>query len=88
MGSFVMNGALYSLPYNLVNDFEPIALVTVQPYMVVARKTMPGDDLKGLIAWLRANPGKASAGTQGAGGSSQIGGVFFHADSSSQRIES
>ena len=77
MGSFVMNGALYALPYNLVDDFEPITLVTVQPYMVVARKTMPGDDLKGLIAWLRANPGKASAGTQGAGGSSQIGGVFF-----------
>jgi tripartite-type tricarboxylate transporter receptor subunit TctC len=72
-----MNGALYSLPYNLVDDFEPITPVTVQPYMVVARKTMPGDDLKGLIAWLRANPGKASAGTQGAGGSSQIGGVFF-----------
>ena len=77
MGSFVMNGALYALPYNLVDDFEPITLVTVQPYMVVARKTMPGDDLKGLIAWLHANPGKASAGTQGAGGSSQIGGVFF-----------
>jgi tripartite-type tricarboxylate transporter receptor subunit TctC len=77
MGSFVMNGALYSLPYNLVEDFEPITPVTVQPYMVVAKKTMPGDDLKGLIAWLRANPGKASAGTQGAGGSSQIGGIFF-----------
>jgi tripartite-type tricarboxylate transporter receptor subunit TctC len=77
MGSFVMNGALYSLPYNLVQDFEPITPVTVQPYMVVAKKTMPGDDLKGLIAWLRANPGKASAGTQGAGGSSQIGGIFF-----------
>jgi Tripartite tricarboxylate transporter family receptor len=45
--------------------------------MVVAKKTMPGDDLKALIAWLRANPGKASAGTQGAGGSSQIGGIFF-----------
>ena len=77
MGSFVMNGALYSLPYNLVDDFEPVTLVTVQPYVVVARKTMPGDDLKGLITWLRANPGKASAGTQGAGGSSQIGGIFF-----------
>jgi tripartite-type tricarboxylate transporter receptor subunit TctC len=45
--------------------------------IVVAKKTMPGDDLKGLIAWLRANPGKASARTQGTGGSSQIGGIFF-----------
>jgi tripartite-type tricarboxylate transporter receptor subunit TctC len=76
-GPFVMNGALYSLPYDLVRDFEPVTLVTVGPYIVVAKNTMPGDDLKGLIAWLRANPGKASAGTQGAGGTSHIGGVFF-----------
>jgi tripartite-type tricarboxylate transporter receptor subunit TctC len=86
MGAFVMNGALYSLPYNLVNDFEPIAPVSIQPYMVVARKTMPGDDLKGLIAWLRANPDKASAGTQGAGSSSQIGGIFFQ-DATSTRFQ-
>jgi tripartite-type tricarboxylate transporter receptor subunit TctC len=76
-GTFVMNGALYSLPYDLVRDFEPITPVTIGPYLVVAKNTMPGDDLTGLIAWLRANPGKASAGTQGAGGTSHIGGIFF-----------
>jgi tripartite-type tricarboxylate transporter receptor subunit TctC len=76
-GAFVANGALYSLTYDLVRDFEPVAPVTAQPYMIVAKRSMPGDDLKGLIAWLRANPGKASAGTQGAGGSSQIGGILF-----------
>ena len=56
---------------------QSITTVSIGPYMVVARKTMPGHDLKGQIAWLRANPGKALAGTQGAGGSSQIGGVVF-----------
>jgi tripartite-type tricarboxylate transporter receptor subunit TctC len=76
-GTFVMNGALYSLPYDLVRDFEPITPVTIGPYLVVAKNAMPGDDLNGLIAWLRANPGKASAGTQGAGGTSHVGGVFF-----------
>jgi tripartite-type tricarboxylate transporter receptor subunit TctC len=76
-GTFVMNGALYSLPFDLVRDFEPITPVTVGPYLVVAKNTMPGDDLTGLIAWLRVNPGRASAGTQGAGGTSHIGGLFF-----------
>jgi tripartite-type tricarboxylate transporter receptor subunit TctC len=49
-GTFVMNGALYSLPYHLVHDFEPITPVTVGPYMIVAKNTMPGEDLNGLIA--------------------------------------
>jgi tripartite-type tricarboxylate transporter receptor subunit TctC len=76
-GSFVSNGALYALSLDRVKDFEPVALLTSQPYMIVAKRSMPGEDLTGLIAWLRANPGKASAGTQGAGSSSHIGGVFF-----------
>ena len=73
----VYNGALYALPYDVLNDFEPISLVTTQPYLIVAKKAMPASDLKGLIAWLSANPDKASAATQGLGGASHIGGVFF-----------
>jgi tripartite-type tricarboxylate transporter receptor subunit TctC len=76
-GVFVANGAVYTLPYDLVNDFEPVAPITNAPYIIVARQSMPADDLKGLIAWLRANPGKASAGTTGAGGAPHIGGVLF-----------
>jgi tripartite-type tricarboxylate transporter receptor subunit TctC len=76
-GVFVANGAVYTLPYDLVNDFDPVAPITNAPYIIVARRSMPADDLKGLIAWLRANPGKASAGTTGAGGATQIGGVLF-----------
>jgi tripartite-type tricarboxylate transporter receptor subunit TctC len=61
----------------VLNDFEPVALVTTQPYLIVAKTALPAHDLNGLIAWLRANPNKASASTQGVGGSSQIAGVFF-----------
>ena len=35
------NGAIYSLQYDLVTDFEPIALIATQPFLIVARKTMP-----------------------------------------------
>jgi tripartite-type tricarboxylate transporter receptor subunit TctC len=75
--SHVLNGALYTLQYDLLTDFEPVALLTSNPLIIVARKEMPADDLKGLIAWLKANPDKASAGTTGAGGTSGIGGVLF-----------
>jgi tripartite-type tricarboxylate transporter receptor subunit TctC len=58
----VLNGAFYSLPYDVLNDFAPILpLVTVR-LMLVARKTMSAKDLNELIAWLKANPNKASVG--------------------------
>ena len=50
-----------------VNDFEPVALLVDQPQLIVAKKTMPANDLKELIAWLKANPDKASQGTSGVG---------------------
>src|SRR5258708_32570075 len=58
----MMNGALYSLPYDVVNDFAPIAPVATGQYVLIARKTMPAKDLNELIAWLKANPNRASAG--------------------------
>src|SRR5258706_1170472 len=56
----VVNGAIYQLPYDVLEDFAPISLVASNPQLIVAKKTFPPDDLKGLIAWLRANPDKAS----------------------------
>ena len=55
-GPYVMAGAAYALQYDLLNDFEPVALLSTGPYVLTARKTMPGNDLKSLIAWLKANP--------------------------------
>jgi tripartite-type tricarboxylate transporter receptor subunit TctC len=71
------NGAVYSLKYDLVTDFEPISLLTTQPMLIIAKKAMPAKDLKELIAWLKANPDKASQGTAGAGSTSHLSGVFF-----------
>jgi len=73
----VANGALYALAYDVLNDFAPISPVTSQDYLIVAKKTFPADDLRGLIAWLKANPDKASAATQGVGGTSHISGILF-----------
>jgi tripartite-type tricarboxylate transporter receptor subunit TctC len=73
----VLNGAVYSLPYDVLKDFEPISLVSTESIIIVGKKSLPANDLKGLIGWLKANPGKASAGTTGAGGVGHVVGVFF-----------
>jgi len=63
----VLNGAIYALRYDLVDDFEPIALISTVPFVLYAKKTLPAIDLNELIAWLKANPEKASHGTVSAG---------------------
>jgi tripartite-type tricarboxylate transporter receptor subunit TctC len=73
----VFNGAMYKLPYDLLNDFEPISLLSSTPQLIVVRKSFPADDLKGFIAWLKANPDKAMQGTAGVGSAGHIAGVFF-----------
>jgi tripartite-type tricarboxylate transporter receptor subunit TctC len=62
LSTHVLNGAFYSLPYDVLNDFEPISPLATVQYVLFARKTMPASDLNELIAWLKANPDKASAG--------------------------
>jgi tripartite-type tricarboxylate transporter receptor subunit TctC len=57
----VLNSALYSLRYDVLDDFSPVSPLFTSPFLFVARKTMPAKDLIELIAWLKANPGKASA---------------------------
>ena len=64
---YVLNGATYTLPYDLLQDFATISLLTNGPLLLVARKTLPANDLAALVAWLKANPDKASAGTGGIG---------------------
>src|SRR5262245_8666970 len=73
----VVNGAVYRLSYDVLNDFAPIAHLTDASQIVVARKSMPADDLQALIAWLQANPEKALAGTAGAGSPQHVFGLLF-----------
>jgi tripartite-type tricarboxylate transporter receptor subunit TctC len=76
-GTNVATGAIYSLQYDLLNDFEPIGLIATQPFFIVARKSIPANNLKELIAWLRANGSKATEGHSGVGSPSHVAGIFF-----------
>ena len=62
----VLNGAFYSLSYDLLGDLTPISPVTAAPWVLYAKASLPANDLKELIVWLRANPNKASAGVTAA----------------------
>jgi tripartite-type tricarboxylate transporter receptor subunit TctC len=77
LGTLVLNGAIYSLPYDVVKDIDPIALVSSNPHLIVANAAMPAKNLREFIAWLKLNPGKASAGTAGAGTTTHLGGLLF-----------
>jgi tripartite-type tricarboxylate transporter receptor subunit TctC len=76
-GTHVLNGAVYRLPYDLLKDFEPVAMVANGPQLIIARPALPAADLKELIAWLKQNPTTASAGTAGPGSGAHVSGVFF-----------
>jgi tripartite-type tricarboxylate transporter receptor subunit TctC len=67
LGGHVQNGALYALSYDVLTDFQPIAPVVATPYVIFARKNLPANNLNELIAWLKANPGKATAAVVTAG---------------------
>jgi len=73
----VVNGAIYALQYDVLNDFEPVVLVTNNSQLIVGKKTLPPRDLKELIAWLKANPEQALAGTAGVGSPQHIFGLQF-----------
>src|SRR5262245_12315357 len=73
----VVNGAVYTLPYDVLNDFEPIALLATYPLVIAGKKALPANDLQALIAWLKANPDKASQGTPGVGSLGHLGGILF-----------
>jgi tripartite-type tricarboxylate transporter receptor subunit TctC len=73
----VINGAIYDLPYDLLKDLEPLALLPSNPQFIVSKKGVPAGNLKELIAWLKANESKVSAGTAGPGSASHVAGVYF-----------
>ena len=75
--SFVGSGALYRTSYDLLKDFEPVSLLTFAPMLIVGKNTLPVNDAKELIAWLKANPDTASAATVGAGSAAHVCGLYF-----------
>ncbi|HEY5898136.1 MAG TPA: tripartite tricarboxylate transporter substrate-binding protein [Burkholderiales bacterium] len=80
----VINGAIYPLGYDLLRDLEPLAMIATNPLLIVANPAVPANDLKELVAWLRASPGKASLGTAGVGSGSHMGGLYFQKTTGTQ----
>jgi tripartite-type tricarboxylate transporter receptor subunit TctC len=66
---------IYNLDYDLQTDFEPVGLISLNPQLLVARKTLPADDLKALVAWMKQNPGDAKFVNQNA--AAQVSGLLL-----------
>jgi len=77
LGTNVVVPALYSLPFDVLKDFAPVAQLPSNPFLLVARNTLPANDLKGLVAWIRQNQDKVSAGTPGANSLPHVAGIQF-----------
>jgi len=73
----MLTGGLYHLSFDLFKDMEPIILIGSEPLLIVGKKSFAADDLKGLIAWLKANPDKASVGIAGVGATGHLAGISF-----------
>jgi tripartite-type tricarboxylate transporter receptor subunit TctC len=74
----VVNGAIYTLQYDVTKDFAPVSLISRElGTIIVAKKSTPAKDLRELIEWLKAGQGRATFGTAGVGSPPHIGGVLF-----------
>jgi tripartite-type tricarboxylate transporter receptor subunit TctC len=75
--SHVGASAVYPVSYDVLKDFAPVSLLTVSPVLVIAKSNFPANDLKEMIAWLKANPDQASAATVGVGSAAHVSGAYF-----------
>ena len=75
--SHVGSGAMIPLQFDLLKDLEPVAFLANSPLWVVAKKDLTPRDLKEFVAWLKANPDKATAATVGVGSGSHMCGIYI-----------
>jgi tripartite-type tricarboxylate transporter receptor subunit TctC len=73
----MLTGALYPVQFDLLTDLDPVIQIASEPMMIVGKKALPPNNLKELIAWLKANPGKATVGTPAIGGTGHLAGLAF-----------
>jgi tripartite-type tricarboxylate transporter receptor subunit TctC len=77
LGTHVFNGALYDLPYDLVKDLQPIALLPANVSVLITKKEVPASNLHELIAWLKTHPDQATAATAGIGTVAHVATIYF-----------
>ncbi len=70
-------GGMYPLQFDLIDDLAPILMIASEPLMIVGKKALAAKDLKELVAWLKANPDKASIGIPAVGGTGHLAGLSF-----------
>jgi tripartite-type tricarboxylate transporter receptor subunit TctC len=75
--SHVGAGAMYPVAHDALLELQPVAMLSATPLMIVGKNALPPKDAKELIAWLKANPDKASAATIGAGSGAHICLLYF-----------
>jgi tripartite-type tricarboxylate transporter receptor subunit TctC len=73
----MLTGGFYPLPFDLLKDLEPVIEIGSEPLLIAGKKNLPADDLKGLIAYLKANPDKVSVGIAGVGAAGHLAGIAF-----------
>jgi tripartite-type tricarboxylate transporter receptor subunit TctC len=76
-GTNVATGAIYKINFDLLKDLEPVGLIATQPFLIVSRNSLPANNLKELLAWIKANPDKATQGNSGIGSPSHVSGLLF-----------
>ncbi len=77
LGQYVVSGAVYPLPFDMLADLSPVALLPDVPYWMIARKTLPPNTLPELVSYLKANPDKLSATSVGTASVARFCGMFF-----------
>jgi tripartite-type tricarboxylate transporter receptor subunit TctC len=70
-----VGGIVYKIAYDLEKDFAPIGLISINPQLLLARKTLEPTDLKEIVAWMKANPGKARFANQNA--AARVAGILL-----------
>jgi tripartite-type tricarboxylate transporter receptor subunit TctC len=82
--SHVGPGAIYRLPYDVLADLAPVSMISASPLMIVGKTALPASDGKELIAWLKANPNKASVATVGVGSAAHLCIIYFQNKTATQ----
>jgi tripartite-type tricarboxylate transporter receptor subunit TctC len=77
VASHVFGSLVFKLQYDVLTDLDPVALMTTSPMWILASTKLPAKDLKELIAWIKANPDKASWAIVGSGSPAHLCGIYF-----------
>ena len=75
--SHVVNGAIYSLPYDLLKDFAPVARLAEQSHVIVAQQGFAGEGPQGADRLAQGQPGQGDGGTAGPGARQHVSGGLF-----------